>query len=217
MPRKKAEPAKESDSHLKTLIERRMYELGRRKVAPLERDAGVAPDTIRNILRGKTKTIHADKIEGLARALRISVAELVSAQGFASGASREPPPDALKVYSGMALRPNGEPSARVAAMISITGPIGDVRPNPDTDYFMTLDDDSMAPTVKRGDLVMVRRGHVEPKPRKIYLLRAPGGGIVRRLTPRLAAKTFDITADNPEFEPESLPARSRYWEPSCWL
>ena len=57
--------------------------------------------------------------------------------------------------------------------------------------------DSMEPTIKDGDLLLVDTGVLEPRVDCVYVMRAHGRLFVKRLRQRVSDGKFEITSDNP--------------------
>ena len=190
-------------SRLKRIVEKRMSDLGMNSIRDTERRAGVPADTLRNLLAGRTQTVHASKIESLARTLKLSVSELVGGQDVYAQRKAMKNAAIIRVFSGLEFGADGEPDAPISAVVGVEGELLGVTVNEATDIMAEMPDDSMVPTFQRGDILLIRLGEVLPIARKIYLIGPIGAPLIRRLTKRLSDGTYDVTADNDQFLSES--------------
>lgn len=196
---------KKADSHLKRLIEQRMKDLDIQSVRELERRAGFKYDVIRNILRGTTKSIRAESVEQLARAIKVSVAEIIGAHGLEAQAKAMARAAMLRMYKNASLADQAKGNISILSMVAIEGEISGIEPDAETDYLLLADDDSMAPVFNRGDAVLIRSTDTQPQSRQVYLI-APSKTampILRRINIRLSDGLYDIVADNDSFPPET--------------
>lgn len=77
--------------------------------------------------------------------------------------------------------------------------------NPADLYLIHVDGESMEPTLRPGDVILVDRRSAQAVPRDgIYVLRMDGSLLVKRLQ-RLPGKKVKVTSDNPAYEPFELP------------
>lgn len=196
---------KKQDSHLKRLIEQRMKDLNIRYVRDLERRAGLTRDVVRNILRGTTKTVRAESVEPLARALKVSMAEIIGAQGADAQIKAMARATVLRLHKATSIADQQSGKATILSMVAIEGEIAGVEPDAETDYLLLVPDDSMAPTFGRGDAVLIRSSETEPETGQVYLL-APSktaAPILRRINIRLSDGLYDAIADNDSFPKET--------------
>lgn len=178
-------------SRLEQLIRRRMAEKGFKSIREVERRAELPVDSLRNYLAGKTKTLRSDKIEKIAATLNLNVIDLVGGESYRPskpGANW----DALRVKYGL-----DASSPAIGSIFSEGSFVGDVLPNGSTDYYAQVDDDAMAPTIERGNFVLIRKCEKATASNRIYLLNLPDGGFsLRRIVSRIGKKGVDVIADN---------------------
>jgi len=68
---------------------------------------------------------------------------------------------------------------------------------------ITVDGDSMEPTLRQGDTVLVDFGQTRPQRKDgIYVIRTDGGLQVKRLQVEIAAGRLAILSDNKQYEPQ---------------
>lgn len=68
---------------------------------------------------------------------------------------------------------------------------------------ISVDGDSMEPTLRQGDMVLVDFGQVRPQQKDgIYVIRTDGGLQVKRLQVEVAARQLTILSDNKQYEPQ---------------
>ncbi|WP_275100104.1 S24 family peptidase [Sedimenticola hydrogenitrophicus] len=71
-------------------------------------------------------------------------------------------------------------------------------------YLIYVDGESMEPTLRPGDVILVDRRSAQAVPRDgIYVLRMDGSLLVKRLQ-RLPGRQVKVTSDNPAYEPFNL-------------
>lgn len=76
--------------------------------------------------------------------------------------------------------------------------------NPADLYLIYVDGESMEPTLRPGDVILVDRRSAQAVPRDgIYVLRMDGSLLVKRLQ-RLPGRKVKVTSDNPAYEPFEL-------------
>lgn len=76
--------------------------------------------------------------------------------------------------------------------------------NPSDLYLIYVDGESMEPTLRPGDVILVDRRSAETVPRDgIYVLRMDDSLLVKRLQ-RLPGRQVKVTSDNPAYEPFQL-------------
>ena len=185
-------------SRLEQLIHRRMDEMGFKSIREVERRADLKVDSLRNYLSGRTKSLRSDKIEKLASVLHLNVIDLVGSESYKPskpGGKWE----ALRIRSGI------NPAAPVVGSIFSEGSfVADIMPNSSSDYYAEIDDDSMLPTIRRGDFALIRKCKKASGTGKIYILSDDDGGFsARRIVSRIGKKTVDVVADNREFPSEN--------------
>lgn len=68
---------------------------------------------------------------------------------------------------------------------------------------ISVDGDSMEPTLRQGDMVLVDFGQTRPQQKDgIYVIRTDGGLQVKRLQVEVAAQRLTILSDNKQYEPQ---------------
>lgn len=72
--------------------------------------------------------------------------------------------------------------------------------NPANLYLIHIEGDSMEPSLRPGDVVLVDRTHIAPKRDGIYVIRMGDSLLVKRLQ-RLPNHRLKVTSDNPAYEP----------------
>jgi len=76
--------------------------------------------------------------------------------------------------------------------------------NPNDLYLIYVDGESMEPTLRPGDIILVDRRSAQSVPRDgIYVLRMDGSLLVKRLQ-RLPGRQVKVTSDNTAYEPYTL-------------
>ena len=76
--------------------------------------------------------------------------------------------------------------------------------NPADLYLIHVDGESMEPTLRPGDVILVDRRNAQAVPRDgIYVLRMDGSLLVKRLQ-RLPGRQVKVSSDNPAYEPFDL-------------
>lgn len=76
--------------------------------------------------------------------------------------------------------------------------------NPADLYLIHVDGESMEPTLRPGDVILVDRRNAQAVPRDgIYVLRMDGSLLVKRLQ-RLPGRLVKVSSDNPAYEPFDL-------------
>lgn len=203
---------------MRDIISRRMNELGINNIRELERAAGVKKDVIGNMLRGRSKSVRSESIVGIAQALRISLSELLTGTEELTNSGKWQTLDVCKSSDNLDF-PDG------AEQIGFAAPIDRFHPDDGTDFVFKIEDNTMAPTLQKGDLALIRRlqgtchslidgapqdGHSpdadEPNhlsPSNVYLLKTKHAGFnVRRLATRISDGKVDIHTDNSDFPNE---------------
>lgn len=72
--------------------------------------------------------------------------------------------------------------------------------NPANLYLIHIEGDSMEPSLRPGDVVLVDRSHIAPKRDGIYVIRMGESLLVKRLQ-RLPNHIVKVTSDNPAYDP----------------
>ena len=193
-------PCKRVDQ-MRDTINRRMTELGIGNIRELERTAGVKKDVIGNMLRGRSKSVRSESIVGIAKALSISIPELLTGSAEQRCAPASHALDVRRTTDDLD-RPDS------TEQISFSLKPGCINPTDDSDFAIRIEDDTMAPTLCKGDLAFVRRdqrtcGSQDTDRSNICLIKTRHSGIrVRRLATRISDGTIDIHTDNAEYPDE---------------
>lgn len=186
---------------MRDTINRRMMELGIGNIRKLERAAGVKKDVIGNMLRGRSKSVRSESIAGIAKALRISIPELLT------GSTEH---GCAPVWRALDIRRTSDnlDSPDSTEQIGFSLKPGCSNPTGDSDFAIRIEDDTMAPTLCKGDLAFIRRdqricGSQDTDRSTICLIKTRHSGIrVRRLATRISDGAIDIHTDNAEYADE---------------
>lgn len=76
----------------------------------------------------------------------------------------------------------------------------ELRASPSDLYLIHVDGESMEPTLRPGDVILVDRRDTGPARDGIYVLRMDGALLVKRLQ-RLPGGNLKVSSDNPAYEP----------------
>ncbi|MBV1933744.1 MAG: helix-turn-helix domain-containing protein [Parvibaculaceae bacterium] len=186
---------------MKETISRRMAELGIDNIRKLERAAGVKKDVIGNMLRGRSKSVRSESLPGIAEALHISIPELLT------GARTD---DHAPAWETLDVRRASDDlnSPDSSEQIGFALEAGYQPPSDKSDFALRIEDDTMAPTICRGDLAFIRRvdspctSHDTDRS-NICLIETKHSGLrVRRLATRLSDGKIDIHTDNGDYADE---------------
>ena len=79
----------------------------------------------------------------------------------------------------------------------------ELRANPADLYLIYVDGESMEPTLRPGDVILVDHRDVGPSRDGIYVLRTDGALLVKRLQ-RLPGGVLRVTSDNSSYEPFNI-------------
>ena len=205
---------------LKDRVRQRLDKLGLSARAA-STSAGLAPDAIRNVLRERSKHPRGDTLRDLAKALNCSIHWLVTGEmeadvrGFDTGAEDRrdtcPIPE-IEVRAGM----GGGGEAQISYMPDGNGGVvaadgvrsiwafpedyirSELRVNSGAARMIEVQGDSMEPTLRAGDRIMVDTVHKAPSPPGIYALWDGFGVIVKRVEHILNSDPprLEIASDN---------------------
>ena len=75
-------------------------------------------------------------------------------------------------------------------------------------------DDSMAPMIRDGDLVVLDAGRAEPLDGQVFVVRTGGGVLVKRL--RRTDDRWDLDSDNPAYESRAVTGQDRILGQVAW-
>ena len=75
-------------------------------------------------------------------------------------------------------------------------------------------DDSMAPAIRDGDLVVLDAGRAEPFDGQVFVVRTGEGILVKRL--RRMDDRWELDSDNPAYEPRALTGQDRILGQVAW-
>ena len=75
-------------------------------------------------------------------------------------------------------------------------------------------DDSMAPTIREGDLVLLDAGRAEPLDGRVFVVFTGEGVLVKRL--RRTDDRWELESDNPAYEPRAVTGRDRILGQVAW-
>ncbi len=186
---------------MKDTINRRMAELGIDNIRKLERAAGVKKDVIGNMLRGRSKSVRAESLPGIAEALNISIPELLSG---ARADDHAPAWETLDVRR--ASEDLNSPDSREQIGFSLEARYQN--PSDESDFALRIEDDTMAPTLSRGDLAFIRRvdhpctSHNTDRSNLCLIETQHSGLRVRRVATRMSDGKIDIHTDNGDYADE---------------
>ena len=74
--------------------------------------------------------------------------------------------------------------------------------------------DSMEPTLSEGDLIVLDRSKIEPVSGQLFVVRKPGGLVVKRL--KRTGRTWRLVSDNPAYPPWSVGREDRVLGRVAW-
>ena len=203
---------------MREVINRRMNELGIHNIRELERAAGVKKDVIGNMLRGRSKSVRSESIVGIAQALHISLSELLTGTEELTNSEKWQTLDVCNASDNLDFPAGIE-------QIGFAADIDRFSPDDGTDFVFKIEDNTMAPTLQKGDLALVRRSqhaccsHADEgpqdgqlqgadetnslRPTNVCLIKTKHAGFnVRRLTTRISDGKVDIHTDNSDFPNE---------------
>ena len=75
-------------------------------------------------------------------------------------------------------------------------------------------DDSMAPAIRDGGLVVLDAGRTEPLDGQVFVVRTSEGVLVKRL--RRTDDRWELESDNPAYEPRAITGRDRILGQVAW-
>lgn len=186
---------------MRDTIHRRMAELGIDNIRELERAAGVKKDVIGNMLRGRSRSVRSESIPGIAEALDISIPELLTG---APDTGCAPAWETLDVRSTTDDLNTPDSTEQIGFALRARHPA----PAGETDFALRIEDDTMAPTISRGDLVFIRRverpcSAYDTDRANICLIKTEHSDLrVRRLSTRMADGKIDVQTDNRDYADE---------------
>lgn len=186
---------------MRETINRRMAELGIDNIRKLERAAGVKKDVIGNMLRGRSKSVRSESIPGIAEALSISIPELLTGAREHGHAPAWETLDVRRASDDL-----NSPDSTEQIGFSLEPRYSN--PSGNSDFALRIEDDTMAPTISRGDLAFIRRVErtctsYDTGRSNICLIETQHSGLrVRRLAPRISDGKIDIHTDNGEYGDE---------------
>lgn len=181
--------------------------------ADVSRAAEVNRSFVYDILRGKSLTPNIDKLRRVAEALQVSSDWLVTGKGDIEGDDpiTEEYHNAFVAIQSVKVRPSMGGGALI-----------DVEPAQGRDYHfrrawirdrlkaapsmlrvMSVEGDSMTPTLLDGDTVLVDMNQKSPKPPGVFVLNDGMGLVAKRLEyiPMSDPPRIRITSDNPQYSP----------------
>lgn len=197
-------------------IRSRLAELGMSERSASEL-AGGSASMLRHYLAGRTRQLGADHLKGLARALNTSIEWLMYGSGSsvspagAPARTREAGVPEVDVRLGAGgggipaplLDGNGDVADSEAVVQRWGIPdeyvYRDLRTAPARLRIASVIGDSMTPTLRPHDKVMIDTGHNVPSPDGIYALWDGYGVVVKRveIVPRSDPKRVKVISDNP--------------------
>ncbi|MBQ2956072.1 MAG: helix-turn-helix domain-containing protein [Clostridia bacterium] len=185
-------------------ISRRLLQLISRQgitYSELAERTGISKSTLQRYATGETARIPHDRLEALARALRVTPAYLL---GWEKNAESVLPPGALPVRSFEKIPVIGSVRAgwNGLAYEETDGyEMADVR-NPDTYFYLKVTGDSMAPHINEGDLALVHRQAAADSGDIVVALVNGGEGTIKRYVRQGAAVI--LQPFNPNYAPMVL-------------
>ncbi len=181
-------------------IRRLMYEMDVRTYKALEIKAGIATDSVRNLLSGRTKSIRSEKLEPIAAALGVTVEKLIQ-DGRASSAPevddviRLPRYD-IRLAAGAGAFPDTEqvvdyiPFNRKWLKSIITGGIDQLA-------VVEVDGDSMEPVLRSKDEVLINLADTRLMDGGICAILMNDALVIKRVF--LSPTGLEIRSDNPHY------------------
>lgn len=179
----------------------------------LAKRAEVKPSFIYDILSGKSTNPSSVKLSQVARALAVTLSDLVEVaelqsdnDNFAPAHHYQPStptshdqplplPDETAHKHGMAeqVYPFTYFNAEWLKQHTST--------TPEAMQFLKIEDDAMAPTLCKGDLVMLDRSQTSPSPPGLFVLRDAYGTSVKRVALHAngQGKSLRLSCDNPHY------------------
>lgn len=189
-------------TRLKSAMERRQI-----NARELAQSAGVGASFVYDILGGKSRNPTGAKLGAVAEVLGVSIGWLL--EGEESAPAVAPivtiPPIAIEVtasgISVVTLQENASPWRfhRDWLEHELKVPVERLRA-------IEIRDDSMAPTLEQGDMVLVDMGSAPENPQGVYVLLDRLGLAVRRISPTADAGNLTVAADNSAIAARMLPA-----------
>ena len=203
-------------STLADRLQARARQLALSKVQIAER-AGLTRSYVHDIWRGRSTRPNRARLELIARVLKVEVDWLASGMGAVEG---EPPNLTLDPEAFVQI-PALEPPAKAGRGKMVETVLAPAEPyqfrrswirdhlqvDPEALRVMRIEGDSMLPTLREGDVVLVNTARREPSPPGIFVLFDGMALIAKRLelTGDASQPRVRVRSDNPAYEPYERP------------
>lgn len=190
-----------SDFAFADLVKARLEELGQ-KPAAAEKQAGLAPDTIRNVLRSSSKS-------GPHYSTAKLIAEALGLEFYVGPTRTNETPNTKRNRDDIAFIElhNVQASAgpgRFAQDLEIVSSLGFPMPwlsrhgvNPDRASLIFVEGDSMYPTIRSGSVALVNHNRRKVTSKRVYAFREGEDLYVKRLE-MVETGILLVTSDNPD-------------------
>jgi len=182
-------------------------------VADVARAAEVNRSFVYDILRGRSLTPNIDKLRRIAEAVQVSTDWLLTGKGAIEGDDpiTENYHNAFVAIQSVKARP----SMGGGALVDVEPTLGRdyhfrrawirdrLKAAPSMLRIMSVEGDSMIPTLQDGDTVLVDMNQKAPKPPGVFVLHDGMGLVAKRLEfiPMSDPPRIRITSDNPQYSP----------------
>ncbi|WP_420478265.1 S24 family peptidase [Brevundimonas sp. FT23028] len=205
---------------LKTVVEKRLAQIGKN---PFEaaRDGGLERNFVNDIINGKKQSVRGDNLAKLAKGLNATSAEVLSGQ-FGDGGEQTTPDVDLNVEAGtMVAIPEYDVrlSAGGGSLVDQEKIIdywqfsrryleSELRVSPSSLGVVTVDGDSMYPTLWSGDRVMVDLSETNPAKPGVYAIFDSDATVVKRIEKVPASDPVEVVliSDNKNHNQYRVPA-----------
>lgn len=203
---------------LKTVVQRRLDQIGK-NAFEAARDAGLGRDFVNDILNGKKSSVRGDNLEKLARGLDATPSEVMSGVFFDHPPERDrqvnddlPAMVAVPEYD---VRLSAGPGAfnddeRIIDHWQFSRRYieNELRVAPSSLGVVTVDGDSMYPTLWPGDRVMVDMTETNPAKGGVYAIFDDNATVVKRVERVPASNPPQVTliSDNKNHNQYTVPA-----------
>lgn len=184
------------------------------KPANLAEDAGLPRSFIYDILRGRSKRPDRQKLDLIAQALKVDTDWLLFGKGNVQGAHPVfvDPDDAFVSVKLAAPRPSMGGGSFIESDDADTDRTYQFRKawirnqlgsSPQSLRLLHVEGDSMEPTLKDGDMVLVDMGRKRPSPPGVFVLHDGIGLVAKRIEPipNSDPPKLRIISDNPVYAP----------------
>lgn len=180
-------------------IRKRMYDLDIRSYKALEDKAGITRDSIRNLMSGRTTSLRANKLGPIADALGVTVDELTSQNLVNLSLNRDEVVIVPKYDLRHTVDIGGFPERKLAAdhvTFSRSWLTGLIRGDLDSLAVIEAEGDSMEPTIRSGDQVIINIADKSIVDSGIFALFLNEMIVIKRIF--ILPNEFEIRSENAE-------------------